>query len=166
MLIASPWHFLLAVLRLPRMSWSSKALCSFFHTTQATAAVLVLVASLSPDSRALGFVARGLADISWPRADVDIGPAAWYVAFIASLVWVGALTTGMLWVHLQGSSIVKYVCGEPQRLHRRCGMIPYWTMLVGAGANGNLHSFTTKRRFPADGTWQLTRKPPRTQQLP
>ena len=126
--VPSLWHLILAVLRLPRMNSTFKAAISGFHTIQACAAMLVLVAAMSPGSEALTYVARVAAYISWPRADVDIGPAAWYTAFFAAVNAAAIMGAGLVWLHFRGSSLARYA---PAFRHGVSGHAQHTSLVAG-----------------------------------
>ena len=101
------WHTVLAALRLPPTSLAFKYTALVLHILQTMVTVLVFIAAASPRSEALTRATRVLVYITLMRADVDVGPAAWHVAFIGLCIWAVVLAAITAWMSRTGRSLVR-----------------------------------------------------------
>lgn len=107
MVLLSPWHTLLAVMRLPKPSETWRVFLTVQHSALLFPLALLYLAMASPNSAALTTVSRITMYGTIGRADVDIGPTAWHVLFFLFLAYSLVMLGGVIWVHATGKSLVR-----------------------------------------------------------
>ena len=108
-MLLSPWHTLLAVMRLPKCSLQWELLMTLEHIAVLYPIGLLYLAVLAPNSAALSWIVRITMYLAVGRADVDIGPTMWHLLFIFFLLYSLLVLCAVMWVHVTGKSMIQYV---------------------------------------------------------